>query len=91
MADEVIMQKEDVISISRCSLDKSLAKDKLRIVRMTDVTVDEEQLVKALLKYAGVPGNECRNKAKKILKELVMGDQYVELEQAIEADAGKVK
>jgi len=52
---------------------KALVDNKLRLVTLTDVTVELEMLVKALIKYAGIPGNEVRGKAEKILKFIVEG------------------
>ena len=67
------------VEVDRVAIDKALAKDKLRIVKMTDVTVNQEDLVQALLKVGGIPGNLCRKVADQILKRLVLGDQYGEV------------
>lgn len=73
----------------RVDLDKALAKVKLRIVGMEDVTVNEEQLVRLLLSKAGIAGNECRNRARAIIKELVFtGNQYAEGEDVVEEVEG---
>ena len=42
-----------------------------RLVELTDVTVTRELLVKALVKHAGLPGNEIPGKADKILKFII--------------------
>ena len=66
-------------SIDRVVLDKALAAQKLRIVPMGAVTIEEEVLVQALLKIAGIPGNDCRRVAKKVLETLIKdGKQYGE-------------
>ena len=80
---ETVEEKKDWVSIGsigveRSVLDKALAKQKLRIVKMTDVTASKEALSKALIKL-GIPGNECIAKADRILKILVLGDDIGKL------------
>jgi len=55
----------------RAKIDKELAGHGLRIVKMTDVTVTEELLVKALIKNSGLPGNDVRRITKDMLKTLI--------------------
>lgn len=72
------------ISVDRVKLDKALAHQKLRIVTMGSVTMDEEVLVKALLKHAKVAGNECRRVAKLVMAQLIKeGKQYGEAVESV--------
>jgi len=50
--------------------EKQLAKQGLRIVKLTDVTVTRELLVKALIKTGKIAGNEIPGVADGILKDL---------------------
>ena len=62
-----------VIDIEMGKIEKALADMKLRIVKLTDVTIEKEQLVKALLDSGAVPGNMCRTIADTLLKKIVTG------------------
>ena len=84
MAEVVNVQ----IGVDRVLLDKALAAQKLRIVPMGAVTVEQEVLVKALAKI--VPGNEARNVAKRVMERLIKeGKQYGEVEKDGGSDSPK--
>ena len=51
--------------------EKQLAKQGLRIVKLTDVTVTRELLVKVLIKTGKLPGNEIPGIANQILKDII--------------------
>ena len=51
--------------------EKQLAKQGLRIVKLTDVTVTRELLVKALIKTGKLPGNEIPGIANQMLKDII--------------------
>ena len=71
MAAEDQVEVSIEISVDKDELNKLLVVKGLRIVGLTDVTVDREMLVKALVKYSNIPGNEVRAKAEKMLKFIV--------------------
>ena len=52
--------------------EKELAKQGLRIVKLTDVTVTRELLVKALIKTGKLAGNEIPAIANQILKDMII-------------------
>ena len=51
--------------------EKQLAKQGLRIVKLTDVTVTRELLVKALAKTGKIAGNEIPAVADQMLKDII--------------------
>ena len=51
--------------------EKQLAKQGLRIVKLTDVTVTRELLVKVLIKTGKLPGNEIPGIANQMLKDII--------------------
>ena len=51
--------------------EKQLAKQGLRIVKLTDVTVTRELLVKALIKIGKIAGNEIPGIAEQMLKDII--------------------
>ena len=51
---------------------KQLAKQGLRIVKLTDVTVTRELLVKALAKTGKIAGNEIPSMADQLLKDMII-------------------
>ncbi len=51
--------------------EKQLAKQGLRIVKLTDVTVTRELLVKALIKTGKLAGNEIPGIAEQMLKDII--------------------
>ncbi len=53
--------------------EKQLAKQGLRIVKLTDVTVTRELLVKALVKTGKLAGNEIPGIAEQMLKDIICG------------------
>lgn len=52
--------------------EKQLAKQGLRIVKLTDVTVTRELLIKALTKTGKLAGNEIPAIAEQMLKDLII-------------------
>ena len=52
--------------------EKELAKQGLRIVKLTDVTVTRELLVKALIKTGKLAGNEIPAIANQMLKDMII-------------------
>ena len=52
---------------------KALAKQGLRIVKLTDVTVTRESLIKVIAKSGKIAGNEIPAFVEQILKDAVMG------------------
>ena len=52
--------------------EKQLAKQGLRIVKLTDVTITRELLVKALAKTGKLAGNEIPTIADGILRDLII-------------------
>ena len=52
--------------------EKELAKQGLRIVKLTDVTVTRELLVKALIKTGKLAGNEIPAIAEQMLKDMII-------------------
>ena len=51
--------------------EKQLAKQGLRIVKLTDVTVTRELLTKALIKTGKIAGNEIPATADQMLKDII--------------------
>ena len=51
--------------------EKQLAKQGLRIVKLTDVTVTRELLVKVLIKTGKLPGNAIPGIANQMLKDII--------------------
>ena len=51
--------------------EKQLTKQGLRIVKLTDVTVTRELLVKVLIKTGKLPGNEIPGIAEQMLKDII--------------------
>ena len=54
------------------ALEKMLASKGLRIVKLTDVTVTKDLLVKALAKTGKIPGNEIPGVADNILRDMIL-------------------
>ena len=52
--------------------EQQLAKQGLRIVKLTDVTVTRELLVKALIKTSKLAGNEIPAIANQMLKDMII-------------------
>ncbi len=52
--------------------EKQLAKQGLRIVKLTDVTVTRELLIKALAKTGKIAGNEIPGVADSMLKDMII-------------------
>lgn len=52
--------------------EKQLTKQGLRIVKLTDVTVTRELLVKALAKTGKIAGNEIPAMADQLLKDMII-------------------
>ncbi len=52
--------------------EQQLAKQGLRIVKLTDVTVTRELLIKALTKTGKLAGNEIPGIAEQMLKDLII-------------------
>jgi hypothetical protein len=53
--------------------EKQLAQQGLRIVKLTDVTVTRELLIKALAKTGKIAGNEIPAMADQLLKDIICG------------------
>lgn len=53
-------------------MEKALAKDGKRIVKLTDVTVTKELLTKAVVKSGKIPGNEVPQFVENILKDCIL-------------------
>jgi phosphopantetheinyl transferase (holo-ACP synthase) len=53
---------------------KALAKLKLRVVKLTDVTVNRESLTRAIASSGKIPGNEIPAFVEQILKDVIIND-----------------
>jgi len=59
------------------NVERELAKDGMRVVKMTDVTITREGLIRAMSENMRtvVPGNEIPKYVDKILQHLILHDQ----------------